>query len=372
MTTYVRRSTANKTQQATLRNTAHTTRVFGYCRVSTDMQAQQGLSLDDQREAIKQFAADRGWTVEEIFVDGGFSAKNTDRPAFQRMMREIKNSDGGIAAVVVTKLDRLTRSLRDLCSINEDLLEPFGCNLVAIRDGINTFEPVSKMLLPFLAIIGQIERQNTGERVKATIKHIHDQGGHYGKVPFGYSTVKDGKLTRLVECPRTFPWLQKAIGWYNEGVTMAEIGRRLNAADAKPRYGELKEWTDSKIYELFRTMGVHKTRTIVSDSRYSKHEAYRMAYQLRSDGLSLPFIANELNLAGLRPLKAAAYRWYSVQDLLRSAVYHDRSTPRGMALYLKEEGLSLREIGQRLAQAGHFPKRGGQWYPQTVKLMMVS
>ena len=107
MTTYVRRSTANKTQQATLRNTAHTTRVFGYCRVSTDMQAQQGLSLDDQREAIKQFAADRGWTVEEIFVDGGFSAKNTDRPAFQRMMREIKNSDGGIAAVVVTKLDRL-------------------------------------------------------------------------------------------------------------------------------------------------------------------------------------------------------------------------------------------------------------------------
>jgi hypothetical protein len=126
---------------------------------------------------------------------------------------------------------------------------------------------------------------------------------------------------------------------------MAEIGRRLNEADAKPRYGELKEWTDSKIYELFRTMGVHKTRTIVSDSRYSKHEAYRIAYQLRSEGLSLPFIANELNLAGLRPLKAAAYRWYSVQDLLRSAVYHDRSTPRGMALYLKEEGLSLREIG---------------------------
>ena len=108
MTTYVRRSTSNKTQQATLRNTAHTTRVFGYCRVSTDMQAQQGLSLDDQREAIKQFAADRGWTVEEIFVDGGFSAKNTDRPAFQRMMREIKNSDGAIAAVVVTKLDRLS------------------------------------------------------------------------------------------------------------------------------------------------------------------------------------------------------------------------------------------------------------------------
>ncbi len=50
----------------------------------------------------------------------------------------------------------------------------------------------------------------------------------------------------------------------------------------------------------------------------------------------------------------------------------DRSTQRGMALYLKEQGHSLREIALRLAQAGHFPKRGGQWYPQTVKLLMVS
>ena len=372
MNSHSRRNSKSPSHLSSSRNTDHTVRVFGYCRVSTDMQVQHGLSLDAQQEEIKRFAADRGWIIDEIFVDGGFSAKNTDRPAFQRMTRAIKDSDGSIAAVLVTKLDRLTRSLRDLCSINEDLLDPFGCNLMAIRDGINTFEPVSKMLLPFLAIIGQIERQNTGERVKATIKHIHDQGGHYGKVPFGYTTVKDGKLTRLVECPKTHSWLQKAIAWYREGVTMAEIGRRLNEAGAKPRYGELKEWTDSKIYELFRTMGVHKPRSVVSDARYDKREAYRLAYKLRSDGLTLTAIAEALNGAGLRPLKAAAYRWYSAQGLLRSAVYHDRSTPRGMALYLKEEGHSLREIGQRLAQNGHFPKRGGQWYPQTVKVLMVS
>ena len=371
MTTYVRRSTAAKTQQATLRNTAHTTRVFGYCRVSTDMQAQQGLSLDDQREAIKQFAADRGWTVEEIFVDGGFSAKNTDRPAFQRMVREIKTSDGAISAVVVTKLDRLTRSLRDLCTINEDLLEPFGCNLVAIRDGINTFEPVSKMLLPFLAIIGQIERQNTSERVKSTIRHIESQGGHYGKVPFGYVTVKDGKLKRLVECPTTFPWLQKLIAWYSEGVGMSEIARRLNSEKVAPKYGE-PTWTKHKIYELLRTMGIHKAKSLDSTAIYDKRTAYRIAYELRAEGRIYRDIADELNRQNLRPQNAAKYTEASTKDLIRSAVYHDRSTPRGMALYLKEQGHSLREIALRLAQAGHFPKRGGQWYPQTVKLLMVS
>ena len=371
MNAYARTTKPRKTQQATQRNTDHKIRVYGYCRVSTDMQAQHGLSLDAQQEDIRRFAADRGWVVEEIFVDGGFSAKNTDRPAFQRMVREIKNSDGSISAVVVTKLDRLTRSLRDLCTINEDLLDPHGCNLVAIRDGINTFEPVSKMLLPFLAIIGQIERQNTSERVKSTIRHIENQGGHYGKVPFGFVTVTDGKLRRLVECPTTHPWLQKAIGWYGEGVSMAEIAKRLNEAEVKPRYGS-PVWNVSRIYDLLRTMNVHKTRTVVSEGTYDKRAAYKLAYELRTEGRSLPFIADELNRRGLRPLKAGAYKWYSVQDLLRSAVFHDRSNPRGLALYLKEQGHSLREIGQRLAQAGHFPKRGGQWYPQTVKLLFVS
>ncbi|HMU41274.1 MAG TPA: recombinase family protein [Pseudomonadota bacterium] len=360
-----------RSHQSLVRNTDHNIRVFGYCRVSTDMQVQHGLSLDAQRAEIERYAADRGWVVEEIFVDGGFSAKNTDRPAFQRMTKAIKDSDGAISAVLVTKLDRLTRSLRDLCSINEDLLDPYGCNLVAIRDGINTFEPVSKMLLPFLAIIGQIERQNTGERVRATIQHIREQGGHYGKVPFGFSTIKDGRLRRLVPDPETHPWLEKAIAWYREGVGMAEIAQRLNAAGIRPRYGK-RVWDDCKIYELLRTMKIHKTRAVMSDARFDKREAYKLAYKLRSEGKTHGAIADALNAAGLRPLKAAHYRWNSVQDLLRSAVYHDRSTPRGLALYLKEQGHSLREIGLRLAQSGHFPKRGGQWYPNTVRLLMVS
>ena len=371
MNAYVRTTRPRKSQQAAQRNTDHKIRVYGYCRVSTDMQAQHGLSLDAQQEDIRRFAADRGWVVDEIFVDGGFSAKNTDRPAFQRMVREIKNSDGAISAVVVTKLDRLTRSLRDICMINEDLLDPYGCNLVAIRDGINTFEPVSKMLLPFLAIIGQIERQNTSERVKSTIRHIENQGGHYGKVPFGYTTVSDGKLKRLVECPETHPWLQTLIAWYREGVGMSEIACRLNSEGVSPKYGE-RTWTKHKIYELLRTMRVHRVRPLDSDFVYDRVAAYRIAHEMRSDDRQFLDIVKALDRAKLRPLKAAKYQVSSVRDLLRSTVYHDRSTPRGLALYLKEQGHSLREIGLRLAQAGHFPKRGGQWYPQTVKLLFVS
>jgi site-specific DNA recombinase len=155
--------------------------------------------------------------VDEIFVDGGFSAKNTDRPAFQRMVREIKNSDGAISAVVVTKLDRLTRSLRDICMINEDLLDPYGCNLVAIRDGINTFEPVSKMLLPFLAIIGQIERQNTSERCEVHDPPHREPRRHYGKVPFGFMKVPTGSSSGSSSVRRRTRGSQRLIAWYREG-----------------------------------------------------------------------------------------------------------------------------------------------------------
>ncbi len=93
---------------------------------------------------------------------------------------------------------------------------------------------------------------------------------------------------------------------------------------------------------------------------------------MRANGRIYRDIADELNRQNLRPQNAARYTEASTKDLIRSAVYHDRSNPRGLALYLKEQGHSLREIGLRLAQAGHFPKRGGQWYPQTVKLLFVS
>lgn len=345
-------------------------RVVGYVRVSTDMQADHGLSLDAQLADIKRYCIERQYELGEVYSDAGYSAKSTHRPAFQRMITDLRDSNGRLAAVIVTKLDRLTRSLRDICAINEDILEPYKINLIAIRDGVNTFEPMSKMLLPFLAIIGQIERQNTSERVKAAIRHIHDQGGHYGKVPFGKRAVKDGRLTRLVDEPTEAPWLAKIFAWYESGLPRIEIARRLNTAGVKPRAAP--EWSASSVYELLRKHEVHKPRSVKSSLVYDKNRAYKIAYALRADDRTLVYIADRLTEVGLRPKNAPRYLVTSVQDLLRSAVYHDRATPRGYALFLRQQGCSMREIAARLLQAGHKPKRGGQWHAQQVKLLLAS
>ncbi len=76
-----------------------------YVRVSTDKQAEFGMSLDAQTAELERYCSERGWDVAETFVDAGFSGKDTDRPAFKRMIARIK--EGGVDAIAVTKLDRL-------------------------------------------------------------------------------------------------------------------------------------------------------------------------------------------------------------------------------------------------------------------------
>ena len=139
-----------------------------------------------------------------------------------------RSNPTGDPAVLVTKLDRFDlASLRRLCSINEDLLEPYCCNLVAIRDGINTFEPVSKMLCRSWRSSGRSSGKHV-ERCKATIRHP-EQGGLRQSAVWVHEGCRR-EAWRLVPAPNTHPWLERLVGWYREGVGMSEIARRLNAA----------------------------------------------------------------------------------------------------------------------------------------------
>lgn len=366
-------SNHNIERTATIKDnrTQGTPKVVGYCRVSTDMQAESGLSLDAQREQILAYAKLRGWLVIKILVDPGYSGKNKDRPALQELLTLVKDSST-IHAVVVTKLDRLTRSIKDTIEIVDETLESRGVGFVSIHDGINTLETAGKSFLYFLSVIAQLERTNTSERVKNTIRHVKNSGYHYGKIPFGSTTVQDGRYKKLVDDPKEAPWRERMITWYREGMSLAEITRQLNENGIQTKYGQDRSWTISKVLDYLRTIGVHKPRNVQSDLIFDKAQAHSIAYEMRSDGRPYKMIVEALTSAGLRPKNAAKYGVTSVQDLLRSAVFFEKSTPRGLALSLQKQGLSLREIGKRLLEAGHVPPRGGQWWPNTIKMLMLS
>src|SRR5579872_6644910 len=92
-------------------------KTLGYVRVSTDRQADQGVSLEAQEAKIRAMATVQGVELHEVIVDGGESAKSLNRPGMERLLSMV--NAGEVKAVIIAKLDRLTRSVKDLCSLLE-------------------------------------------------------------------------------------------------------------------------------------------------------------------------------------------------------------------------------------------------------------
>ena len=104
--------------------------VFGYVRVSTDNQL-ENYSIEEQTDRLKAYCQAKGWTLLHIYVDGGYSGGNTDRPALQEMLNAITQNH--VDAVVVYKLDRLSRSQKDTLTLIEDKLLANHTDFVSIN-----------------------------------------------------------------------------------------------------------------------------------------------------------------------------------------------------------------------------------------------
>jgi site-specific DNA recombinase len=166
-------------------------RVATYRRVSTDMQAEEGFSLEAQKSRLGAYVESQGWKVVKEYVDEGFSAKNTDRPALTMLMNDIKKEKFDI--VLVYKLDRLVRSVADL----HNLLSLFERHNVKFKSATEVFDTTSAMGRLFITIVAAMaewERDNLSERVHMGMKQMVLEGKRAGaKAPFGYE-YKDGKL----------------------------------------------------------------------------------------------------------------------------------------------------------------------------------
>lgn len=183
--------------------------ILGYSRVSSEEQALHGISIDAQRISLQGYAAMIQQPIR-IFEDAGFSGKNTSRPALQQLLAECRA--GAVSAVVVWKLDRLSRSLRDTLTIIEDVFQPRGITLVSITENIDTSTPSGRMMLNLLASFAQLEREQDSDRVVMAHKHLARDckylGGH---VPLGY-TIDDEKHYQLD--PATAPVVRRVFDMY--------------------------------------------------------------------------------------------------------------------------------------------------------------
>ena len=168
-----------------------------YTRVSTDQGLEQDFnSLDAQYEASQSYIrsqAHAGWTLLRIkYDDGGFSGGNTERPALQRLLEDVRA--GKIDVIVVYKVDRLTRSLADFAKLVE-LFDQQNVSFVSVTQQFNTTTSMGRLTLNVLLSFAQFEREVTSERIRDKIAASKRKGLWVGGMaPLGYDT-KDRKIT---------------------------------------------------------------------------------------------------------------------------------------------------------------------------------
>jgi DNA invertase Pin-like site-specific DNA recombinase len=157
-------------------------KAIGYVRVSTEKQADFGVSLEAQAEKVRAMAVVHGAELLEIIVDAGESAKSLNRPGMERVMSLVDR--GAVDAVIIAKLDRLTRSVRDLA----ELLERFnrrGVSLVSVAEALDTGSAAGRLVLNIMTAVSQWEREAIGERTRDAMRHKRANGKRVGTIPFG-------------------------------------------------------------------------------------------------------------------------------------------------------------------------------------------
>ncbi len=162
-----------------------------YIRVSTDYQAEEGYSIDAQREQLSAYCISKGIKRYEYYIDGGWSGSNIERPEMQRLINDVKEDK--ISHVIVYKLDRLSRSQKDTLYLIEDVFNPHGVDFISLNESMDTSTPMGRLMLGILSAFAQLERENIRMRtrmgMKERVKAGYWMGG--GRVPFGYDYDRD-------------------------------------------------------------------------------------------------------------------------------------------------------------------------------------
>ena len=164
-------------------------KAIGYVRVSTEKQADFGVSLEAQAEKVRAMAVVQGVELMEIIIDAGESAKSLNRPGMARLMSLV--DAGAVDTVIIAKLDRLTRSVKDLA----ELLERFtrrGVSLVSVAESLDTGTAAGRLVLNIMTAVSQWEREAIGERTRDAMSHKRAKGERVGTIRFGFRIAADG------------------------------------------------------------------------------------------------------------------------------------------------------------------------------------
>ena len=213
------------------------------------------------------YAKSKDYTEFEYYIDGGYSGKDLNRPAIQRLIEDCKNHK--IDAVFVFKLDRISRSQRDTLYLIEEVFNKYDVSFISMRENFDTSSPFGKAMIGVLSVFAQLERETILERTRIGLKKRAEaglwRGG--GKIPFPYRY--DRNTGTLVPIPEQVELLHKMISLYISGKSFNAIGKIVGMDESMVETRILSITNTGKVPykdEIFE--GLHEA--VVSDELYEE------------------------------------------------------------------------------------------------------
>jgi len=196
-------------------------KAVGYIRVSTEDQAREGISLEHQEAKVRAYASINDLELVEIICDEGASGKNLEREGVKKLLNLVES--GKVEAVIVYKLDRLSRKTLDTLGLIE-IFEERGIAFHSISEKVDTKNAMGKFFFTIISALAQMERDLISERTKDALRHKRQKGEWTGRVPFGFRLENN----RLIEDPDQIKVIQKAKKLRRSGKSLREISKALN------------------------------------------------------------------------------------------------------------------------------------------------
>ena len=241
------------------RDTDNGSRLIGYVRVSTMEQVEEGVSLEAQRARLEAYCLAHGAQLVGVEKDNGTSGKiaPTKRAGMARALEAIRRGDAD--GIVALKLDRLSRSTRDILDLAEDA-KANGWRLVSVSESLDTATAAGRFTITILAALAQLEREQTVERTRIALEHVAREGRARSRfVPFGWRTSSGGVEQEKGDRESLVPHkaeqrvLARIHALRASGAGARTIAKALNDDEIENPRSPRRAWTPSNVATLIRT-----------------------------------------------------------------------------------------------------------------------
>lgn len=257
-----------------------------YIRVSTTEQAEEGYSVGEQETRLRSYCNAMGFTIHAVHIDPGYSGATLNRPGINQVIKDVRA--GYVKKVIVWKLDRLSRSQKDMLILLEDIFLEHGCNFISLMESFDTSTPFGRCIVGILAAFAQMERENIKMRTMMGKQAGLKEGRYYsGRAPIGYQyeMQTNGKLALIVD-----PYASKAVKdmfqLYFSGKSVGAVAKHMQ-----------------KNYGLYPTIDSHSAAGQIS--RVMRNPVYMGKVRMKEqwfDGKHEPLVSSDL--------------WHSVNERL--------------------------------------------------------